>query len=113
MSVPNQILSLGLVFAFLYYGVLCLFSDQMVLEFQRYRLARFRKLVGALEVLGGLGVLAGLWFKPLLLLATCGLALLMLLGVFARIRIHDPIVQMLPALFLMFISIYLFVHALL
>ncbi len=112
MSSFTHTLALGLGFAFLYYGILCLFSEQMVAEFRRYRLARFRKLVGALEVVGGLGVLYGIFFTPLMVLATAGLALLMLLGVFARIRIRDPLVQMLPALLLMLISLYILFQAL-
>jgi hypothetical protein len=111
LSSSTYTLALGLAFAFLYYGVLCLSSKYMVLEFERYRLAPFRKLVGALEVLGGLGVLFGLWFSPLMVLATSGLALLMLLGVFARLRIRDSIGQMLPALFLMAISLYVLYQA--
>jgi len=43
--------------SFLVYGALCIFSGHMEKEFQRYELLKFRKLVGVLEFLGGLGVL--------------------------------------------------------
>lgn len=48
-----NVISIGL---FLFYGVLCLFADGMVDEFERYGLSRFRRLTGALEVLGATGL---------------------------------------------------------
>jgi hypothetical protein len=38
--------------AFLFYGAACLFSAKLVAEFERYRLARWRVLVGSLEIAG-------------------------------------------------------------
>jgi len=45
--------------AFLFYGLACLVSPKLVAEFERYRLARFRALVGSLEVAGALGAHRG------------------------------------------------------
>jgi len=86
--------------AFLFYGPACLFSAKLVAEFERYRLARFRVLVGLLEVGGALGLVAGWWFPPLRTAAAAGLFLLMLCGLWARWRIRDPWPVMLPALVL-------------
>jgi len=83
--------------AFLFYGLACLFSSRLVAEFERYRLARFRVLVGSLEVAGALGLIAGWWFPPLQIAAASGLAALMLCGLWARWRIRDPWYAMLPA----------------
>lgn len=83
--------------AFLFYGLACLFSPKLVAEFERYRLARFRTLVGSLEVAGALGLIAGWWFPPLQTAAAAGLAALMLCGLWARWRIRDPWYAMLPA----------------
>jgi hypothetical protein len=83
--------------AFLFYGLACLFSPKLVAEFERYRLARFRTLVGSLEVAGALGLIAGWWFPPLQTAAAAGLAALMLCGLWARWRIRDPWHAMLPA----------------
>ena len=47
--------------AFLGYGLACLLSPQLRLDFERFGLARFRVLTGALEIAGGLGLLAGLY----------------------------------------------------
>ena len=83
--------------AFLFYGLACLFSPKLVAEFERYRLAHFRVLVGSLEVSGALGLVAGWWFPPLQTAAAAGLAALMLCGLWARWRIRDPWYAMLPA----------------
>jgi DoxX-like family len=104
----SQIISIALFF---YYGIVCLVSQSMVAEFERFGLARFRRLTGALEVMGALGLLAG-YFVPLLtLVASGGLTLLMVFGVAARIRIHDSVVEMLPALILMLVNLFIFLHA--
>lgn len=83
--------------AFVGYGVACLTTQHMVAEFERFGLSRFRRLVGALELLGGLGLLAAYFYRPLLLVSAGGLTVLMLLGVGTRLRIRDPMVETLPA----------------
>lgn len=86
--------------AFLFYGLACLFSPKLAAEFERYRLAQFRVLVGSLEVAGALGLIAGWWFPPLQTAAAAGLFALMVCGLWARWRIRDPWYAMLPALIL-------------
>ena len=97
--------------AFLFYGVSCLVSTRMVLEFDRYRLARFRLLVGFLEVLGGIGLLASLFFAPLVAPASGGLFLLMAVGIFVRFRIRDPIPKVLPAFLFLVLNGFIFSQA--
>lgn len=97
--------------AFLFYGLSCLFSPHMVREFERYGVARMRRLTGLLEVAGALGLLVGILYPPLLLAASGGLALLMLLGVATRIRIRDPLRAMVPALVLFLVNGYVLVFA--
>ena len=55
------------ILAFLSYGVTCLVTTRMVAEFQRYGLARFRRMVGALELLGAIGMLVGYASRTLLI----------------------------------------------
>ncbi|MGA0112374.1 MAG: DoxX family protein [Chthoniobacterales bacterium] len=93
--------------AFLFYGLACLLSPRLVAEFERYRLARFRALVGSLEVAGALGLIVGWWFPPLQTAAAAGLAALMLCGLWARWRIRDPWYAMLPAFILGVINLLL------
>lgn len=76
-------------------------------EFTRFGLERLRVLTGALEVLGGVGQLAGLAWPPALWLSSGGLALLMLLGIGVRVRVDDSVLQILPALGLMLVNVFL------
>lgn len=100
------------VAAFLFYGLSCLVSDGMVAEFERFGLSRFRRLTGALEVLGALGLLGGYFVPQLDVIAAAGLAALMVLGVITRIRVGDRVVDMLPAIILLLINGHIAVHAL-
>jgi len=94
---------------FLVYGLLCLFSNGMEAEFERYGLSRFRRPTGALEVLGGVGLLVGLLITEVMLVASAGLALLMLLGLVARIRVRDPLLEMVPAAVLLVMNVFVLV----
>lgn len=76
-------------------------------EFKRYRMERFRTLVGYLEFAGGTGLLIGLFYPGLIAISSSGLALLMLLGTIIRIRARDPWLEILPAIFLMLINAYI------
>ena len=93
--------------AFIIYGFLCTFSGHMVEEFERYGLSKFRTMTGVLEILGGVGILAGLLYRPLLLFSAGGLTILMLLGVITRIRVSDPIIETVPAFILLFLNGYI------
>jgi DoxX-like family len=95
--------------SFVWYGMSCFVSAAMVAEFERYRLARFRSLTGMLQVAGSLGLFAGYFSRPLLLLSAGGLAAMMLLGVLVRLRIRDPLVAAIPAF--AFFALNLFIVA--
>ncbi len=90
--------------SFLIYGGLCIVSDHMKTEFERYGLTRFRRLVGALEFLGGGGLLVGLFLPGLLIFSAFGLALLMALGIGVRLRVKDRWIEIVPAAVLGFIN---------
>lgn len=82
----------------------------MVDEFIRYGLLRFRTLTGVLETLGGIGTLVGLYYsRPIYIISTGGLAILMLLGVAVRLKLRDPLPQILPAFILMSINLALLI----
>ncbi len=68
-------------------------------EFERFKVPQFRTLTGVLEILGGLGVILGIYFPAIGILASLGLCLLMGLGVVTRIKIKDTWLQCFPALF--------------
>lgn len=96
-------------FAFLFYGLMILLSGHMKAEFRRYRMERFRTLTGYLEVAGGAGQFLGLSFPYLLIAASAGLAVLMLLGTIVRIRTKDPWVEIIPAFALMILNSFIVV----
>ncbi len=94
---------------FLIYGLLCLFTRHMYEEFKRYKLLKYRKLTGILEVCGSLGSIIGvIYYLPLLLFSSCGLACLMALGIFTRLRVKDKWHELLPALVLLVLNAYIF-----
>lgn len=93
------------IVAFLAYGIACFFSENIKLEFERYRLPKIRKLTGALEIAGALGLLAGFFFDPLRILSAACLALLMTFALLARFRINDSFFAMLPALVLLLLNV--------
>jgi hypothetical protein len=77
-------------------------------EFDRYGLPGQRKLTGFLEILGAVGLLAGLFIPVIGMLASLGLSLLMFLGFLLRLKIRDGPFKSSPALFYMFLNLYLF-----
>lgn len=79
----------------------------MKAEFVRYGLAKFRVLTGSLEIIGALGLLAGLFFLPILIIAAAGLSLLMLLGFGTRLVIKDPFLQSLPSFVFLLVNAYI------
>ena len=111
MPAPIDILTAISAVAFLFYGLACLFSAKLVAEFERYRLARWRVMVGGLEVAGALGLIAGWWFPPLQTAAAAGLFALMICGLWARWRIRDPWSVMLPAFVLAVVNLAIVLRA--
>ena len=94
--------------SFLFFGVGCLTSPRLQLEFVRYGLAQYRILTGWLQCLGAAGIAAGYFWTPLQLFSTAGLAILMLLGVGVRIKIRDSVLQTLPAFGYCVLNAFLF-----
>ena len=58
-------------------------------------------LLGSLEVAGGLGVIAGLWWAPIGIAAAAGLTLYFLGAILAHVRAKDPKFQPAAALFVL------------
>lgn len=102
-----QALVLFSAVSFLMYGFRSLTTEAMKAEFERYGLAKFRVLTGSLEIIGALGLLVGLFFHPLLIIAAAGLSLLMLLGFGTRLVIKDPFLQCLPSFIFLLVNAYI------
>lgn len=77
-------------------------------EFKRFEIEKLGLLTIILEILGALGLLIGLYYKPILLFSSGGLALLMLFGLLVRIKTKDSFWVSIPALFYMGLNAYIF-----
>lgn len=94
--------------SFLAYSISYFISPHMKSEFKRFKLEKLGPLTIILEILGALGLLVGLLFKPVLLISSGGLALLMMLGLIVRIKLKDSLWISLPAIFYMGLNAYIF-----
>jgi hypothetical protein len=104
MILTHSIVSILTGLFFLYYGMSCLFSASMKAEFERFGVTKLRVLIGALEIAGGLGALAGPLFPRVGVAATAGIALLMMLVVVQRLAQRDTLLQMAQAMIFALIS---------
>ena len=93
--------------SFLIYGIAYFVSTNMKNEFKRFGLEKFGPLTAILELAGALGLFIGIQNHTILILASGGLALLMLLGVCVRIKIKDSLLVSLPAFFYFVLNLYI------
>lgn len=98
--------------SFIIYAISYFVGTHMKAEFKRFNLEKLGLLVIILEILGALGLIVGIWYEPLLLLSSAGLALLMFLGLIVRFNLKDSLWISLPALFYMALNTYIFYLAL-
>jgi len=94
--------------SFVIYGVSYFYSPNVKNEFKRFGLEQFGMLTAVLEITGGIGLLMGFFSMPILLISSGGLALLMLLGFFTRLRVKDSLLVSLPAFTFMVLNAYIF-----
>jgi len=94
--------------SFMGYGIAYFISPQMKNEFKRFGLEKVGTLTAVLELLGAVGLLAGLKIPLILLISAGGLSLLMFLGVAVRVKVKDSLWISLPALFFMILNLYIF-----
>lgn len=105
LFIPSVLIS---SLSFLAYSISYFISPHMKSEFKRFKLEKLGPLTIILEILGALGLLVGLLFKPVLLISSGGLALLMLLGLIVRVKLKDSLWISLPAIFYMGLNAYIF-----
>ena len=91
MSIPIIIVQVVLGLLFLGIGSMTVAGRKMFVEnFRRFGYPQwFRVVTGCLEVLGGLGLLIGIWLPWLSALASAGLILVMLGAVFTQVRTKE------------------------
>jgi hypothetical protein len=93
--------------SFIGYGCSCIYNQHMVVEFQRYKLERYRVLTGLLQIAGAAGLMLGLMTPIIGIIASAGLAILMGVGFGVRLRIRDSALRASPSFIYMCINIYL------
>jgi putative oxidoreductase len=93
MSIPIIVVQVVLGLLFVVIGSMTVAGRKMFVEnFRRFGYPQwFRIVTGSLEVLGGLGLLIGIWLPWLAALASAGLALVMLGAVLTQLRTRDPL----------------------
>lgn len=77
-------------------------------EFKRFGLEHFGLAIIILELIGAIGLLVGLLYPFLLLMASFGLTVLMFLGVLVRIKVKDRFWLAFPAGFYMILNAFIF-----
>ena len=97
--------------SFIAYGITYFTSPHMKEEFVRFGLPGLGTLTATFQILGAAGLIAGFWFPILLVLASGGLSLMMLLGLAVRIKVKDSLWVSLPALFFFVLNTGIFVVA--
>jgi putative oxidoreductase len=93
MSIPIIIVQVVLGLLFVGIGSMTVAGRKMFVEnFRRFGYPQwFRIVTGSLEVLGGLGLLIGIWLPWLAALASAGLILVMLGAVMTEVRTREPL----------------------
>ena len=93
MSIPIIIVQVVLGLLFVLIGSMTVAGRKMFVEnFRRFGYPQwFRIVTGSLELLGGIGLLIGIWLPWLAALASTGLTLVMLGAVFTEIRTREPL----------------------
>lgn len=94
--------------SFLIYGTLLLKLESMQQEFKRFKLEKLMILTGILELLGGAGLIVGMFINIILLVSSGGLSLLMFFAFVVRIKMRDPFLDSLPSLFFMVLNFFIF-----
>ena len=93
----NILLSIFSGISFLFYGVASFRSRRMKAEFERWGFSKHRFTIGSFQILGGIGMLVGLFFPPLLLTSSLALMFMMLIAILVRIGINDELIKIMPA----------------
>ncbi|MFZ4681213.1 MAG: DoxX family protein [Terrimicrobiaceae bacterium] len=103
----NTVLILFSAISFFAYGLACFVSPYLKREFIRYGMDALRPLVGSLQIAAAMGLVGGLSQPWMGSAAATGLAAMMLVAVWVRIRIKDSLLQTTPALCYLVLNAYL------
>jgi len=94
--------------SFVIYSLHSVFSRRMILEFSRWGIGNLRILVASFQMLGGIGLLLGMYNIWLLCLVSFFLTLMMIIAIIIRIRVRDSFLLTVPALMYALLSFIIF-----
>jgi len=95
--------------SFLFYGVSSFYSKRLISEYERWGYNKLRIIIAVLQILASFGLVIGAFSFPLLLsIVSFSLTIMMLVAVFARIKIKDSIANTIPAIFYVIINSIIF-----
>tara|TARA_B100000886_G_C20383618_1_gene475040 strand:- start:770 stop:1108 length:339 start_codon:yes stop_codon:yes gene_type:complete len=97
--------------SFIVYGYSSFVSRRMKSEYARWGYNNQRKIVGFLQLLGGLGLVIGIKIDILLILTSFCFIMMMIMAIFIRIKIKDNVVDILPAITYLFLNILIFYNS--
>ena len=104
----NIILSFFSGISFIIYGIASFKSKKMIAEYDRWGYLKHRHSIGSLQLLGGLGLIVGLFLPSIMLVASLALTVMMMVAVLVRIKIKDDLFKMLPAIFYALVNAFIF-----
>ena len=97
--------------SFIIYGYSSFISRRMKSEYARWGYNNQRKIVGSLQLLGGIGLILGLQINILLITTSFCFIMMMTMAIFIRVKIRDNITDILPAITYLFLSILIFYNS--
>jgi len=97
--------------SFIIYGYSSFISRRMKSEYARWGYNNQRKIVGSLQLLGGIGLILGLKINVLLITTSFCFIMMMTMAIFIRVKIKDNITDVLPAITYLFLSILIFYNS--
>jgi len=99
--------------SFLFYGINSFYSKRLISEYERWGYNKQRIIIAVLQILACFGLIIGAYSFPLLLsIVSFSLTIMMLVAVFARIKIKDSIANTIPAIFYVIINSIIFYQSL-
>jgi len=108
----NKILLVFSTISFIFYGITSFFSKRMVSEYSRWGYSNQRILLGFVQMMGGIGLIAGINNSIILSLVSFLLTFMMITAVFVRIKIKDSFTNMFPAIFYCALNFIIFYNSL-
>lgn len=108
MTTIFQLVAILNALFFLFYGFQSLNSHILIEEFKRFGMTdKMRQLTGILQIIGSAGLLAGLYYTVIGLLAAGGLTAMMFIAFIVRLKIKDSLAQLLPSFIFMLVNAWL------